>query len=633
MASRFLGRCASTLCRASCRPAAASARLSPPGAYSAAVQRAQGWQWVTERLMCEGRTVIDPETFPLSPQRSKLDELIENAVEPESILAAWAAHGGDGHQAGNALRYWTRLMIMTSGKFTDEPSEVMTDPRLLNMMDRLNKETRLVWNSTLVSVLRALWAMQLPKSDPVLRSVQTEVMWRTRRLSCKHLGLLVEWGANRDAPMDVAVVNTALKQLELRWTEISEAKTVSTLISNRRRLSPILYSRLEDKVLELAESFSAEDIGKVCVSMAAQNHRSVPLLRALSYYLQQKSSSELTTPLILDIAFAYGKLNFNNPELFQRLVSELLPRIPEMSPFDVIRCTKSFSLLKWLHIPLFEAFAKNYTENSENYDTLRLCNLLMSFARLNFQPSNEEEFYTKVHSALEDSLSDLEPAFETDAVWSLCVLQQAKPRYLTPLMQQSHITKLSEGSTAGADLYRLKLIQIAASFHLEHPDFSLSLPSLSGLSVSAKVPPLTVLQKTLREALKNFVGDRTDALRTGVDTVYGWTIEGELVLDCDNKPVDLSQLKAPHLPSGGGEQALPAGAQRLAVLAWEFAHFGSKSRDLLGRFAMMKRHLILADFIVVEVPYYEWQGLKTDWQRLEYLKGKMGKALAEDMAK
>nr|KAF6320207.1 transforming growth factor beta regulator 4 [Myotis myotis] len=394
-----------------------------------------------------------------------------------------------------------------------------------------------------------------------------------------------------------------------------------------------LMNHLEDKCLDLVEQFGPEELQRVLVALAAQNRRSLPLLRAISYHLVQKPFP-LNKGVLLDLAYAYGKLGFHQTQVFQRLATDLLPHVPSLTSGEVARCAKSFALLKWLNLPLFEAFAQHVLSRAQSVAMSDLCNVLLAFARLNFRPEQEEAFFNLVHEKLGSQLADLDPALQVDVLWALCVLQQARASELQAVLRpELHTQFLGDRSPRGQSTLQ-KLLHINATARLEHPEYAGPLLPATALDPGPPAPErkVTPLQKELQETLKGLLGG-ADRGRFSVATQYGWVLDAEVLLDAEGQFLPLRDFVAPHLSPPSGGQLPPPTAKRLAFLRWEFSNFASRSKDLLGRFVLARRHVLAAGFLVVDVPYYEWLELRSEWQKAAYLKDKMRKSVAEELAK
>ncbi|EGW08647.1 FAST kinase domain-containing protein 4 isoform X1 [Cricetulus griseus] len=571
------------------------------------------------------------QVFTPYPEHQEVDHLIEKATRPEELLELLGG-GYSLHRNHPAL-----ILIRLSYLLSEKPKEkalLVEDARFLQLVSRIDSQVSSIWHGTLVKLLRSMYTLVLPQMSKELRSVEQEVRWRLRRLKYKHLVFLVESCTSyMQEQHSQELLAELLMHLERRWTEINDSRTVVTMMMKAGHLSESLMNRLEDKCLELVEQFGPDELRKVLVTLAAQSRRSVPLLRAISYHLVQKPFP-LTKGVLLDLAYAYGKLNFHQTQVSQRLAADLLPFVPSMTLGEVARCTKSFAFLKWLNLSLFEAFTQHLLSRVQDVSLTHLCSILLAFARLNFHPEQEDEFFKLVHEKLDSMLGSLEPTLQVDLVWALCVLQQVREAELQTVLHPGlHTQFLGSKSPKDQSTFQ-KLVHINTTALLEHPEYKGPFLPASAVALcpSSSSKQMTPLQKELQETLKELLGS-TDQGRLDVVTQYGWVLDAEVLLDTDGHFLPLRDFVAPHLAQPVGNRPLPPGAKRIAFLRWEFPNFNSRSKDLLGRFVLARRHVLAAGFLVVDVPYYEWLDLKSGWQKGAYLKDKMRKAVAEELAK
>ncbi|NXS72926.1 FAKD4 protein, partial [Pandion haliaetus] len=543
----------------------------------------------------DGFSVKEQVEDSRNAEHKVIRELIETAVSPQELLQLSKHHTLDSNQASLIITQLSRL----AAEKKLETESILQDERFQQVISVMDSQISQVWNNTLVNLLKSLYSLGVDSNRREMQSVEQEVLWRLRRLTFRQLASLAEFFTVLQGK-ESKLLNEVIKKLELRWTELEGTRTVVTLMSKVGHVSPALMDRLEDKALELAEEFNPDDIRKITLALAYQNRRCVPLLRALSYHLIQKHS-ELSLNVLLDLIFAYGKLNFHQPQVFQKIATDLHPHVSTMTPIEVTRCIRSFALLKWLNLPLFEAIAQYALDNTQQLSVTHLCSIILSFARLNFQPSGIEDFFNMVHELLQGQLESLEPHLLTDLVWSLCVLQQAKAPYLQRVLAPDFLTQIRGDQSFKARNLRLKLVNVNAAARLESPNYGG--PFLPAEMLSAVEPvaeKATLLQSSLREALAGVLGSRDNG-RFDVHTIYGWHIDAEMAVNSENKPLPVKDFAAPHLLRSEGTKPLPPGARRVAFLRWEFPNFSNRSKDLLGRYVMARRHIQAAGFLVVDV--------------------------------
>ncbi|XP_068091330.1 FAST kinase domain-containing protein 4-like [Hyperolius riggenbachi] len=571
-------------------------------------------------------SLADSLPEPIGDTHKDLLCLLKSAESVDDILAIATSRHMDGNKS-------SMVICEIANREVQYKQEVLKDQRFQDLLKAADTQIHGMYNINLIKLLKSLHRLGMDRKDQILQSLETEVLWRLRKLNMGNLAQLSSYLTPADNSIAKGSLQQELmKQVELRWTEIKEPRTVVALLFRLGHMSKTLTEHLEDKVLEFADQFTPEQTRKIILAFAAQGRRSLPVLRVLSFHLWQHQP-QLSPSVILSLLSSYAKLTFCHTQMVDRMTKDIIPRLPELTSLEISSLTRSLSLLKFSNVPLCEAITQACLERSESFSTSQLCYIILNFANLNFHP--KEEFFSLIHQRVIPEMDSLRFNLQLDLVLSLCILSHVTTPFLQRVLEPQFYSKILEETSQKSRSHCWKLLQINCTAQLECPDYPgplLPRDVLQSLARKAKSLDLSELRKSVQDVLK-VIYPAPEPCRFNTPNVYGWQLDCELVLDSEYNALPVKDFEAPYCLQSEGTQPLPQGARRLVVVCRDFSFFHVRSKDLLGAFVMNRRHLQAAGFLVVEVPYYEWQELHSEWLKQSYLKDQIKKAVAEDMAR
>ncbi|NXL57455.1 FAKD1 protein, partial [Chordeiles acutipennis] len=286
---------------------------------------------------------------------------------------------------------------------------------------------------------------------------------------------------------------------------------------------------------------------------------------------------------------------------------------------------------------LLDRIASVTVENIHKIPPFEIYYILFLFSALNYDPPANEEFF---ESCIQHLTSDLS-CFETHHLvllgYVLAVAGYFPPVLIKRIFNVSFLSRLDTQLEVLPDTLkqrvRLRLMKLNRAVCLECPEFHIPwfheryCQSVFHNSNSRMNP----LRQHVHRMLTEILGGSNYA-RISVLTPYYYEIDCECILDENKKPLsymaqntsldDVEGIRLRHTIKDAGREALPPGAQRIALEFLDSKAFSKNSRHLKGEPAVRKRHLEMLGYRVVQIPHFEWNSmvLSTKGEQLEYLR-------------
>ncbi|XP_029935996.1 FAST kinase domain-containing protein 3, mitochondrial-like [Myripristis murdjan] len=360
----------------------------------------------------------------------------------------------------------------------------------------------------------------------------------------------------------------------LRASHISDI--LQSLVKLQQSQAISLVLRLSHRASRIFKAFRDDEVIKLLSSLMILGHHDEELLAAMEKHLP-------------------GRLGECDPELTSTVMEYCLQ----------MRCRSE---------PIFEAVAEGFVCHAEKHSTPQIAKQIVAMGRLNYLPKCSSLMFKKLESVLSSRFSQFQPRSLIEVLHACIHLERFPINYMSKVFSPYFLQRLqAQGEPLDKNALG-QLTQLNLSTSLECASYKgprlpyyLHVKRFSSVDQAFETPMESYLYKRVRGPLTNLLGGQFYSTR--VFTVSGYTIDVELCLDEEGFVLPLSQWDHTY--------------RRMALCLDGQNRFCSNTQHLLGKEATKRRHLRRMGYEVVQIPYFEFEKLRTQEERIQYLHNKI----------
>ncbi|XP_054712489.1 FAST kinase domain-containing protein 4-like [Uloborus diversus] len=503
-----------------------------------------------------------------------------------------------------------------------------TDKKYKILCEIFEKNCHRIDPNLLISGLRSLLEIGELSTAPWVVKAEANIIDNISSLTVFNLiGCLYYHRKYTETSLQKNLISLLTKEIHERINEVYSNSEILMLVHVVSVFEEESRKRLEQKITELIPILSIDEICKIFTILAENSNRNTVILNAASFYLRQREET-LEVKAIIDLLYAFKKLNFVDAKLLQSLLNNLVLKIPSIHQPNIISSIlTTCGSLRYKHQALLDACGKWITNNIETCRTKELAAYVLAIASLNYNTAETENCLRSILQYLTFEKVQ-SPEVWLDIIWSLAVINITDRKILQHVLSEKFYKPLIDGSDFKINNNKLKLMNLKTVLKLTYPECA--------FGCNLFLEPVQVLEATeiqnarkhVIKVLSNFV-PKDKYLCFNLSTDMGIFIDAEFIMDKRMKPLSLLEYGIKAKRTNG--KSLPEGSNRIALLVFFHKDYTLSSVSLTGSNALTVKLLSSLGYKIVQVPFSEFISNGTEVKKAKYLLQKIEDAVQKKM--